>query len=451
MFILLKINAKSKSYFLPEIYKKNIVTTSIKKVVATYHAEYFGAKGNGKTDDTKALTKAFNSPYNIILTKGKIYLIQGKITIQVSNKTISGYGAEIKKINNELQTLIFKNCNLFKLAGVKFTLQTKADRNSIDGQAVCLQIITCKNYIIKDLHIIGSKEMGICNMNCINGLMYKNHIEHTWRDGIYAHYSAKMTYDSNTIEDVKDDGLSMHDYGIPAQKPELITLGYKQAGHSKITNNIISNCISGISSIGCDGLNISGNVIKNTVLAGINLFNSDQLYKGTDAYVKNSTVKNNKLSGTDRTQTIVGQVLPNNGQLTSGRAAITVYSGTGSSNLYPDAITRLSNIVIQNNTIYNSGTNGIFCGNIDKVNVLGNKIRNCQIDGSTYTGYMIEINKCTEFYTNSNTIVDEKVKGIIHHQGGYYISDSNGSLGAWYISGVLDNTLGIVKGGTVIK
>lgn len=422
-----------------------------KRISNTYNVSYFGARGDGKTDDTEALTKAFNSPYNIVLTKGRIYLIQGKITITVSNKTISGYGAEIKKTNNEFQTLIFNNCKKLKLAGVKFTLQTKADRNSIDGQAVCIQLIKCQDYIIQDIHIIGSKEMGICNMNCINGLMYKNHIEDTWRDGIYAHYSVRMVYDSNTIEDVKDDGLSMHDYGIPAQKPELIALGYKQAGHSKIINNKISRCFSGFSSIGCDGLIISGNIIKNTVLAGINLFNSDQLFHGTDAFVKNCTIKNNSLIGTDRMQTIVGQVIPNNGQLTSGRAAITVYSGTGPANLYPAATTRLSNINIRNNLIYNSGTNGIFCGNIDSVNIKRNRIRNCQIDGSSYTGYIVEVNKCTGFQTDSNTIVDEKIKGVLHHNRGYYISDSNGKLGTWFISGVSDGVEGTVKGGNVVK
>lgn len=423
----------------------------IKKKIISYNVSHFGAKGDGKTDDTNALTKAFNSPYNIVLTSGKVYLIQGKINIAISNKTISGYGAEIKKINNEIHTLVFKNCRKIKLAGIKFTLQTKADRNSISGEAHCLQMITCKDYIIQDVHIIGSKEMGICNMNCINGLMYKNHIEHTWRDGIYAHYSVRMVYDSNTIEDVKDDGLSMHDYGIPAQKSELLALGYTQAGHSKIINNKISHCISGFSSIGCDGLVVSGNVIQYTVLAGINLFNSDQLYHGTNAHVKNCIIKNNTLNGTDRTQKIVGQVIPNNGQLTSGRAAITVYSGTGTSNLYPDAVTRLSNINIEDNTIYNSGTNAIFCGNIDSVNVKKNTIKNCQLDGSTYTGYIVEINKCAKFHTDANSIIDEKVKGIIHHNRGYYILDSSGTLGSWIISGVLDGINGTVKGGSVVK
>ncbi|MGI4749819.1 MAG: right-handed parallel beta-helix repeat-containing protein [Janthinobacterium lividum] len=422
-----------------------------KKITKSYNVSYFGAKGDGKTDDTQALTKAFNSLYNITLTKGKVYLIQGKVSITVSHKTITGYGAEIKKINNEVQTLIFKNCRNFKLTGVKFTLQIKADKNSIDGEAHCLQIITCKDYIIQNINIVGSKEMGICNMNCINGLMYKNHIQDTWRDGIYAHYSIKLIYDSNTVENVKDDGLSMHDYGIPAQKTELLALGYKQAGHSKIINNKISNCISGVSSIGCDGLLVSGNIIKNTVLAGINLFNSDQLYHGTDARVKNCTIANNKLTSTDRTQTIVGQIIPNNGQLTSGRAAITVYSGTGNSNLYPDAITRLSNINIRNNSIYNSGTNGIFCGNIDSLNIKKNKIKNCQLDGSTYTGYIVEINKCTKFHTDSNTVIDEKVKGVFHHNRGYYISDSDGKLGNWFISGVLDGIKGTVKGGNVVN
>lgn len=423
----------------------------IKKNLVSYNVAHFGAKGDGKTDDTQALTKAFNSPYNIVLTSGKVYLIQGKITITISHKTIAGYGAEIKKINNETHTLIFKNCRKIKLAGIKFTLQTKADRNSISGEAHCLQMITCKDYIIQDVHIIGSKEMGICNMNCINGLMYRNHIEHTWRDGIYAHYSAKLVYDSNIIEDVKDDGLSMHDYGIPAQKPELLALGYKQAGDSKIINNTISKCFSGFSSIGCSGLIISGNVIKSTILAGINLFNSNQLYPGTDAFVNNCMIKNNTLIGTNRKQKIVGLVIPNNGQLTSGRAAITVYSGTGPSNLYPDAVTRLSKINIQNNTISNSGTNAIFCGNIDSVNVKKNKIKNCQLDGSTYTGYIVEINKCTNFHTDSNSIIDEKVKGIIHHKRGYYISGSSGTLGFWVISGVLDGTKGTVTGGSVVK
>ncbi|RYY25177.1 MAG: hypothetical protein EOP41_05325 [Sphingobacteriaceae bacterium] len=162
-------------------------------------------------------------------------------------------------------------------------------------------------------------------------------------------------------------------------------------------------------------------------------------------------IKNNYLTGTDRTQIIVGQTIPNNGQLTSGRAAITVYSGTGPSNLYPNAVTRLANINILDNTVYNSGTNGIFCGNIDVVNIIGNKIKDCQIDNSTYTGYIVEINKCTNFKTDSNSVIDEKVKGIFHHNRGYYITDSDGKLGNWIVSGVLDGVKGTVKGGHVTK
>ena len=198
----------------------------------------------------------------------------------------------------------------------------------------------CKNVGVYQVHIDRSPEMGIDNNIVIGGIYSDNIIEHCLRDGIYAHYSARLSYIGNTLDQIKDDALSMHDYGIPAQKGALHQAGYNQAGYSVIKDNKISNAIQGISSIACTELVIDGNQISHTANAGICVFNSENLNPGSTARVRTVKIINNTLTATGTTITVNTITIPNHALMASGRAAIFVGCNRQGTALYnqPDAV-----------------------------------------------------------------------------------------------------------------
>lgn len=58
----------------------------------TLSPEQFGAIGNGTTDDTAAIKRAFNSGKSIDLTEGKTYLIKSRLLITANKVSIGGGG-----------------------------------------------------------------------------------------------------------------------------------------------------------------------------------------------------------------------------------------------------------------------------------------------------------------------------------------------------------------------
>ncbi|RZL40788.1 MAG: right-handed parallel beta-helix repeat-containing protein, partial [Pedobacter sp.] len=331
--------------------------------------------------------------------------------VRKNNINIWLANSKIINVNYDAKTILFDHCNNVKLIGGQLLrLALPKIQNNKDQHT--LTFIGGKNITVKSLIIKNSPEMGICLMSVINASILNNTIEHTLRDGVYAHYSLNLKYIGNTLSHIKDDALSMHDYGRVEQKPEIFELGYRQAGHSVISKNKISNAIQGISSIGCSTLLIENNIVNRTANAGIAVFNSEQLAKGQTARVNNIIIRDNRLINCGDTVKVNGNTVTNGGQLTSGRAALYVASNSGEPDQrFMNSKLRLSQITVSNNYIFNSAVNGALFYNIDNLKVTSNSFINCHSNRENspqFTGNIFEMYNCSKVYIAKNNIIDNR-------------------------------------------
>ena len=261
------------------------------------------------------------------------------------------------------------------------------------------------NLTVKNVHINYSPQMGICLNNVATAVISNNIIENCFRDGIYAHYSVKLLYTLNVLRNIKDDAMSMHDYGIDAQKKWLAKQGFNQAGESKVINNIVINCYEGFSSIGCHNLTITGNKISNTVNAGIAIFNSEKLFKGSTARANNIIIKSNIIDHTGGTQTIMGRDYKNYGQLTGGISALFV-AVEDANNLIVHPTSRINNITVEDNHVTDSYVDGAYFAQIDHLIFSGNTFTHCNLTPSIYCKKTIDISTCTDVTDQNNNVVN---------------------------------------------
>jgi len=418
--------------------------TGYAKAQATeVNVKSYGAKGDGVTDDSKAITNAIQAGKTVVFPPGR-YLISTTLVFNHVDKThIIATDATILNNNNKVPSFIFKNSNDLSIEGGTWTRTTMPTAIGANNNEHTFTFVGIKGLIVKNIHIIGSPEMGICMMNVIDATIDHNTIEKCFRDGIYSHYSANLVYSNNHLEDIKDDAMSMHDYGIPAQKTIITSAGFQQAGHAKIINNVVKNAYEGFSSIGCDGLYIADNNITNTVNAGIAVFNSETLSKGSTATAKNVIIKDNILSYTGGTQQIINGSYGNSGQLSSGRCAIFV-AVEDASNLIYSPKSRLNNVSITGNTVTNSYVNGAYIAQVDGLVFENNSFTDCDISRSRFSGRIVEIKNCTGASIFNNTVIDDRRKPL--HDAGYDLTNVTGKVGNWTVKGHIDPVAGYMSG-----
>jgi parallel beta-helix repeat protein len=395
--------------------------------------EQFGAQPNNPNfDNAPAIIKALQSAKSVLFPANKTYYIASAIKVNgLTGVTIYAKASTIINTNYDAQTFLFIGCSSIAIESGHYTRDVIPTKQDGKNQHM-IEFRNCNNVSISHAHIERSPEMGICN-NCVNGGVYtSNTIEHCLRDGIYAHYSVNLKYIANTVSDIKDDGLSMHDYGIDAQKTFIKQAGYSQAGHSVISGNNVSNCVEGISSIGCTDVTISGNVVRNTLMAGISMFDSEDLLPHSNARVNNVRVLNNVLDNNNSVQNIAGQSFNPGAFYANGRSAIFIgcVKGGGS---YTVSKMRLSSVTVQGNAVSNCATNGATLYNIDSLVFSGNKFFNCHSSANTSTGDIIEIQNCTNIQVYNNEVTD--TRGTLLHNRGYAVDNSSGTFQQGKVNG----------------
>ncbi|MFD2571266.1 right-handed parallel beta-helix repeat-containing protein [Spirosoma soli] len=401
--------------------------------------EQFGAKGDGVTDDTQAITKALNSLEPVIYASKikAFYKVSNLVVVTgVTNKRLIATGAKILNSDLTKATFLFQNSRNIQIEGGTFGYATMPTANGGNSQHV-FQFEGCQSVLVNKIHIINSPEMGIAITNSNRVTVQNSIIEHTFRDGTYSHYSANVKYLNNTYNNIKDDAMSFHDYGIVSEKSKLIKFGYYQATNLVAQHNTVLNAYQGFGSIGANGVKVINNKFKNTVLAAIAVFNSKELYANGTSLARNAQILNNSIEGACSTVIINNQPFTNNGQASTGRAAIFVGSLGTNNQLNAGETKRLKNIVVSGNNIANSRAHGFFGRDIDNLRFLNNSFSNCSgaVPAQSLSGDIIELGNITNFTADNNAVIDTRPKKL--HQHGYALNNVAGQMGNWNVKGVV--------------
>ncbi|GAB2597566.1 hypothetical protein GCM10027190_52060 [Spirosoma areae] len=401
--------------------------------------EQFGAKGDGVTDDTQAINKALNSSTPVIYARKTkaFYKISDKIIVNaLKKKKLIAVGATF--LNSDIRTAMFffQNCSNIEIKGGKFGYATPPITNGNGSQHV-FQFDGSQNIIISNVHILNSPEMGIAITNSNKVIVKNSLIEHTFRDGTYSHYSANVKYLNNTYKYIKDDAMSFHDYGIDNQKKQLLKFGYSQATNLTVQGNTVENSYQGFGSIGSRNIAVFNNKFKNTVIAGISIFNAQDMYIGGTVVAKKSKIQNNTIINPCTKVNINGVPYDNNGQASTGRAGICILSLGANNQLNQGESKRLTDVIVTGNTVTGSGANGFFANLVDGLQLTNNKFTNCSgaVPKQSLNGDVIEIWNCTGLWADANTIIDTRAKTL--HQHGYAFNNVSGQMGKWNIKGVV--------------
>ncbi|MCX6214056.1 glycosyl hydrolase family 28-related protein [Spirosoma sp.] len=401
--------------------------------------EQFGAKGDGKTDDTQAISKALNSSSPVIYArKGKSYYkISSKIIISgVKKKKLIATGATFLNSDLTKATFLFQDCTNINIYGGKYGYVNMPTDNG-DGSQHVFQFDNCQDISVNGIHIKNSPEMGIAITNSNRVTIRNSRIEHTFRDGTYSHYSANVNYLYNTYINIKDDAMSFHDYGLDEQKKQLLKYGYKQATNLLAKGNVVQNSYQGFGSIGSVNVSVLNNKFNNVVIAGVSIFNAQEMYPGGNASAKRCLVQNNIITNACSTVIINGKSYKNNGQASTGRAAICIISLGAKNQLNQGETKRLSAIKVIGNTIIGSGANGFFANLVDNLYFAKNGFTNCSgaVPEQSLNGDVIEVWNCTGLWADANSIIDTRKKVL--HQHGYAFNNVSGQMGSWRVKGVL--------------
>jgi polygalacturonase len=399
--------------------------------------EQFGANGVDNIDDSNSILKALQNKANIITgKKGSVYIINNILLIKsLRNKKILMNGCKILNTDTTKASLLFQDCVNLNITGGDFGYLNQPKSNGGNSQHV-FQFNNCQNITLNEVHILNSPEMGIAITNSNKITIKNSKIENTFRDGTYAHYSSNVSYLHNTYTNIKDDAMSFHDYGVQVDKSSLKKNKYGQSTNFIATNNSVKNCYQGIASIGSRNLYIAHNTIHNTVLAGISVFNSLELYENGNAEAKDVLIENNYIEQSCTNNRINNITLNNNGQSSTGRAAIFVGSLGRNNQINMGESKRLHNVKILKNVVVNSGSNGFFGDYTDSLVFEDNKFYNCfHKSSSQHLDYTpVEINNVNNLYANNNTIIDNR--STKKHRHGYSLINLNGIQKNWNVKGV---------------
>lgn len=208
------------------IYRKlpaSVGSGYVKRVAPSgvFEVSWFGAKGDGVTDDTEALKSALRWP-RVALSANKEYLISSQITINAITETaIIGRGATIKT-NSEITSVIHINSDSVLIDGLNIMGESLAQRGvSIVGNRVDIKSCVISNLLGREL-----SSSGISVTTTIDG------------------GPVKITVDSCEISEISApyDGTNGSGYG--SSRGIFISMLANSAGEGAvITDNVIYNIL----------------------------------------------------------------------------------------------------------------------------------------------------------------------------------------------------------------
>lgn len=314
------------------------------------NVKWFGAKGNGVTDDTNALQKAIDSDISVYLPEG-LFLISFGLNI---SKSIDFYGAGKNSV-------IFTNLNSFSLLFISSD-NIKIYNLSFVGGADNEN--SSQFAIVTDTS--GVKNLKICN--CYFGLSLSGK---SLNNGI--------KIDDNTTDVKITDNFFENLIGIVSGTGYGVLCG--DVSHIIVSNNTFSASEGrgrhGVYlSAGSSNSIVSNNFIKDFSLAGITVYS-----QGAQPYCKDILINGNYVENCS-----IGSV--------SDDGAISIFA-------------RCENITISNNIVLNSGANGVSINGISAYPIYNFSIKNNTIKNSGRIG--IDIIATSKVDIVGNTIIESSL------------------------------------------
>jgi hypothetical protein len=376
------------------------------------------------TDDTASINNVSTLPYNMLFPSGHCFKITNQINslepAAVVNRKISAYGATIIRNNGPYRIFLFSGSNTIPKNDITIEGGIWTSIAPVDGTDIahCFEFDTCTNISVLNTHINGSPQMGVGLNSVVGANIAGNIIENCFRDGIYSQYSYYLKYTNNTIKNIKDDAMSIHDYGDASAKvnfpPNLF-----QAGNAIVSGNIVDSAYEGFSSIGGADITVADNQFLNTVTSGISFFNTlatyDLLYNQSGIRVSRISILNNILKNNCSTIYILGALRTNSAtSITHNLAAIGIDSeGTDGNYTSADINFRSNSVNIENNKIYDCAYNAVLAHQIDGLTIANNYAHNCNGTTSANTGDTFFMLNCTLASLIGNEAIDNRVTDVV--------------------------------------
>ena len=356
--------------------------------VKEVYPEWFGAMGDGVTDDTVAIQAALDSGNKIIIFT-KNYTIANYLIISTPGTSITGAD---------------KTTGLTQTSGVKTGLVVTAANCVIDGMT-----FTGASSMVGATTTFPYVYNAAVTVLRADSCVVKNCVISTWGTGVYFSGARYSTAYGNIV-DLCTNGINDDDYGYSTTSPAS---GTQASTGNVYANNVVSNSLAtgivvdfqgtesfgGNDPIGLEvathpqsrGIRVTDNEVYGSQLSGGGFGNGITLDTARGCTVSGNYCHNNAANGIllfhqAYQNTVSGNICRNNGwsgvELTSDRASVpsqnTISANVCSYNSRHGLHMEVSSLcTITGNELVNNGQDGVF----------GQRyVSNCTFSGNTITG-----------------------------------------------------------------
>lgn len=339
-----------------------------------YSVKDFGAKGDGRTDDTTALQKAFDqTPSGAILAFPKgVYLHSRTLRLTKDGTILLGKGGILKATNTNDQAIVLAGN---KSSILNLSLWGVGERRLTQPQTTKIVVRGRWNQVLNN-NVAGGSSAGIFVFGASDFRISGNTVHDTLADGIHMTRGARRgLVENNIVYHTGDDPIAVVSY-------------QNDIGISRdilIRNNEVSGISwgRGITVVGGENVLIENNMVDTvTGCAGI-LVAQEKFFK-TDR-VNNVLIQNNTIRN----------IQMGKKQKYTYQAAIDINS---------NGQKPVQNIKVLNNTIENSRFSGVrVFGKICNVDIAGNQMKNIL---DRYPVYTLQTSCAPEKITCRDNMVD---------------------------------------------
>lgn len=292
-----------------QIFNSSAKVTLSSSSAAQAAFEWFGAKGDGISDDSVAVYNALSSGLALNGNNRLFYVTSSGLAAKSAKKYFpiyhSIYNSSFRIMSNQeadgtrfeivSNDVIINNCTFSETNKV-------LRRSNVYGT---LSAFNASNFLLNNVKVTGSNGAAIhIRSNCTQFNIVKPYIRNAKADGIHIQRGSRyFSIIEPDIADVEDDAIGIVGHGRKE--------GYDRPGFGNIIGGTLGNQSngavgSGIALIGCTDVQVMAPIIRNTGLSGIRITDFNDIAEGAytaqnivveSADIKNSGITSNRSAG----------------------------------------------------------------------------------------------------------------------------------------------------------